>query len=471
MAVELFLSRQACLLTFFFFSFPPKIYSAAILPRNLFNFPSLAVIGSEARTRNCVKTPAEYVEAFRNRESRCVSKDLIGRISQGFHPATNSSFPLDVSKRAAYFFAGSDALAKFMRIGFPLAVGDFVDPLSRGDFPGLQQISNGQAFLEAVGFSATDIDISTLYVLNIFSRKAIRRAILSPLTNNFTAFEADIPPVRPTWLTVRNFMEDTFQKQGVTVSDAAVDVLENQSFGELTSCPAECSYSPVDFPSATATRAVVRGTRTGNDTCAPPAGPPGAFIQVEPTALDPTSPFCNDTWQRFFVSLEFLFRLLLWSTSSAKANSLFFCRPHFLLTFLPFDKINYFQARYVELYSNSSCDRPRGTPARILNANLARVAESLAADLAAATTPEEETIIFRAFLIQNCSGAFNPLFTGDGLTATGFGGLFSPTSSEYIVSPFYQEEIPSKSKAAIPFCINGQNGGMPNPDGSCALVA
>ena len=123
------------------------------------------------------------------------------------------------------------------------------------------------------------------------------------------------------------------------------------------------------------------------------------------------------------------------------------------------------------MYTQFSCNTPRDAPARILNANLARVAAVLAEDLAAATSPEEEAIIFRAFLIQTCSGAFNPLFSGDGFTVTGFGGLLAPTSSEWISSPFYQENISQKFKAAIPFCINGQNGGMPNADGSCALTA
>jgi hypothetical protein len=102
---------------------------------------------------------------------------------------------------------------------------------------------------------------------------------------------------------------------------------------------------------------------------------------------------------------------------------------------------------------------------------LAKVAKSLVSDLATATTPEEEAIIFRAWASQSCSGAFNPLFSGDGFTVTGFGGLSSPTSSEYIVSPFYQENVRARDKAAIPFCINGQNGGKPNADGSCALIA
>jgi hypothetical protein len=270
--------------------------------RNPINLPSSAVVRSDARTLNCVKTPAEYVEAFNNRETRCVSDDLIGRISQGYNPTTKAGFPLDVSKRAAYFFAGSDALAKFLIIGFPETVGDFVDPLSEANFPGLQQVSNGQAFLEFVGFAAPDIDIATLFTLNIFSKIAIRNTIASASSNNFTAFDADIPAVRPTWETVRNFMENTFQRQGLQVSDDAVNVLNTQEFGELTSCPAECTYSPSDFPSSVSTKAVVRGVRTSADTCTPPIVTGVDFIQQEPTALDPASPLCSDIWRKYFVS-------------------------------------------------------------------------------------------------------------------------------------------------------------------------
>jgi hypothetical protein len=129
------------------------------------------------------------------------------------------------------------------------------------------------------------------------------------------------------------------------------------------------------------------------------------------------------------------------------------------------------QTKYVDLFTRFSCSNPRDAPASVLNANLARVARSLAEDLVATSTPDEEAIVFRAFLIGNCGGAFNSLFSGDSFTATGFGGLVSPTSSEWIVSPFYQQEVSEENKAAIPFCINGQNGGRPNPDGSCALVA
>jgi hypothetical protein len=132
--------------------------------------------------------------------------------------------------------------------------------------------------------------------------------------------------------------------------------------------------------------------------------------------------------------------------------------------------VSILQTRYVELYSQNSCERPRGTPSPILNANMAQVAQTLQADLAVAASDEEAAIIFRAFLIQSCSGTFNPLFSGDGFTVTGFGGLLSPTSSEFIVSPFFHDDVPQSSKATIPFCINGQNGGKPNPDGSCAIL-
>jgi hypothetical protein len=377
--------------------------------------------------RECVKTPAEYAISFAKREPRCVDKNLIGRISQGFNPATTSTFPLDVSKRAANFFAGSDALEKFLLIGFPLSVGDFVDSLSDANFLGLQQISNGQAFLEAIGYSATEVDISQLYALNVFSRKTISKVISSPLNNNFTAFVAKIPPVRPTWDIVREFMEDTFQWQGLKISDAVLDVLDTKSFRDLTLCPAECAYSPVSFPSINSTKAVVRGIRTGPTTCTPPTEIASDWVQVNPTAVDQTSVFCSPMWQKYYT-------------------------------------------RYVDLFTQNSCERPRGTPAPILNANMARVGQTLAEDLAAAPDAEEAAIIFRAFLVQSCAGTFNPLFGGDGFTVTGFGGLLSATASEYISSPFFVTDIPASSWSVIPFCINGLNGGRPNGDGTgCAL--
>ncbi len=274
----------------------------------IYNLPPPSFVQpASITTLPCVKTPAEYVEAFAKRQPRCVSNDLISRISQGYNPSTKLGFPLDVSKRAANFFTGSDALEKFLLIGFPATIGNFVGNQSDSNFPGLQEISNGQAFLEAIGYSASEVDISSLYTLNVLSRNSIRKVVRSPVINNFTAFEANIPPIRPTWDVVRDFMEDTFQWQGLNISDGALAVLDSKNFKTLTACPSECAFSPVDFPSVNSTRAVVRGTRTGPQTCSPPTDVASDWVQVEPTALDAASTYCNDLWQKYYVSFSFVF--------------------------------------------------------------------------------------------------------------------------------------------------------------------
>lgn len=79
----------------------------------------------------------------------------------------------------------------------------------------------------------------------------------------------------------------------------------------------------------------------------------------------------------------------------------------------------------------------------------------------------EQTMWFRAFLIQHCIGYFNTLFAGNGLTYTGFGGLLSAEGTEYITSPFDVNAVPSSKKVAIPFCVNGLNGGRPDGNGRC----
>lgn len=46
--------------------------------------------------------------------------------------------------------------------------------------------------------------------------------------------------------------------------------------------------------------------------------------------------------------------------------------------------------------------------------------------LRAAATPRQEALLFRAFLTPSCAGGFNSLFSGDGYTFTGLGGVMSP---------------------------------------------
>lgn len=66
---------------------------------------------------DCIATPAEYVAAFAARAPRCVSSDLVGRVSSGASVAAAQLS--DASSRLSYFFSGSDVLAKYLRIGYP----------------------------------------------------------------------------------------------------------------------------------------------------------------------------------------------------------------------------------------------------------------------------------------------------------------------------------------------------------------
>ena len=60
----------------------------------------------------------------------------------------------------------------------------------------------------------------------------------------------------------------------------------------------------------------------------------------------------------------------------------------------------------------------------------------------AAPTVEKQALLTRALFIQSNMGNLNELFTGNGFTATGVGGVIMPTSTEVIISPFNLTLIP-----------------------------
>ena len=59
-----------------------------------------------------------------------------------------------------------------------------------------------------------------------------------------------------------------------------------------------------------------------------------------------------------------------------------------------------------------------------------------------APTVEKQALLTRALFIQSNMGNLNELFTGNGFTATGVGGVIMPTSTEVIISPFNSTLIP-----------------------------
>lgn len=118
--------------------------------------PSYAILDDIRAQQDCVKTPAEYVEAFQQRQSRCVDPDLMCRVSASPKGGTISDVILNVTAKPVFFWGGSEALERAMRIGYPLTIGDFTvnnrQNYSSLNFQGINEISNGQAFLSAIGW-------------------------------------------------------------------------------------------------------------------------------------------------------------------------------------------------------------------------------------------------------------------------------------------------------------------------------
>lgn len=396
---------------------------------NLVNRPDKEILGDQIRDDyNCIRTPEEYQAAFERRASRCVSKDLIGRVSQGLTVGTST---FNGTQKSAYFFTNSDGLAKYLRIGFPQTLGDYLpsDNVSLTDpaFPGLVDISSGQALLEALGYGVTEIQINNVFVLNIFSRSALKDALRSRENTDHFPFHANINGIIPSWRNLRDYFEyifaDSVTNPPLKISDQAIQILEETDFDNLTGCPTACTYAAGTFPGGYyPNQLAYTQTRVNSQDCPNPKNMND--MQIAPSSFETGSEFCDKSWVTKYNVMR-----------------------------------SYFTPFFVQ---GIGC-----TPDNELGS-----AKLLAANLANTTDPTEQALWFRAFLIQGCNGNFNPLFSGNGYTYTGTGGLLAGLSSELIVSPFLVDLLPSKSYVSIPFCVNGLNGGQPTssgPNGTCPL--
>lgn len=393
------------------------------------NRPDTEILGDQIRgDYNCIHTPEEYRAAFERRESRCVSKDLIGRVSQGLTVGTAS---FNGTQKSAYFFTNSDGLAKYLRIGFPQTLGDYLpsssESLADPAFPGLVDVSSGQALLEALGYGVTEIQINNVFVLNIFSRSELKNVLRSSENTDHFPFRANINGIIPTWRNLRDYFEyifaDSVTSPPLRISDQAIQVLEENDFDKLTGCPAACTYSAGTFPGGYyPPQLAYTQNRADPTNCPNPKSVDD--IQIAPTSFEVGSNFCDASWVSKYNEMR-----------------------------------SYFTPFFIQ---GIGC-----TPDNELGS-----AELLATKLANTADSKEQALWFRAFLIQGCNGNFNPLFSGNGFTYTGTGGLLSGLSSELIVSPFLIELMPRQSYVSIPFCVNGLNGGQPlpsGPNGTCPL--
>lgn len=87
--------------------------------------------------------------------------------------------------------------------------------------------------------------------------------------------------------------------------------------------------------------------------------------------------------------------------------------------------------------------------------------------LASTDDPVLQAVYVRYFLSFGCQSNCNTLFTGNGYTAAGVGGLLAGEATEYLFSPFNGTALPEgKGVATVPFCL-GVNGGVPDPNTGC----
>lgn len=114
------------------------------------------------------------------------------------------------------------------------------------------------------------------------------------------------PVLTPTWPSVRDFFEYTLLKDvGATVKipDSVVAILQNQSYVELSGCPAQCLFADGLFPSADATAPVVSGIRLDINTCFPPDAESAALDRYTPTAPSfyEYTDGCDAQWSKYQV--------------------------------------------------------------------------------------------------------------------------------------------------------------------------
>lgn len=70
-----------------------------------------------AEANDCISTPLEFKRAFEQRQPRCVSSELVGRVVSARN--VSGLRGEDTEQKLAYFWSASDALAKYLTIGYP----------------------------------------------------------------------------------------------------------------------------------------------------------------------------------------------------------------------------------------------------------------------------------------------------------------------------------------------------------------
>ena len=239
---------------------------------------------------DCISSPKEFARIFQNgtfqERTRCIDSSILTHIEGGFGGTAADvleKFSDRLDGRPVTFWSAGDGPAKYLRIGSRPVVGNFIDDgdNAAADFPGIQTPGNAESFLENIGYPSPYSDISGTFAL------FIARA---------PAKDSPTPYFVPTAHNMREFYSKYLD---LPIPEEAVKILEDESFSELTGCPAACVYANLLFPSEGHATPAYLGQRTGESSCAAPKGPnvpaDDELVLAPPTFIDmyPDSEQCN----------------------------------------------------------------------------------------------------------------------------------------------------------------------------------
>ncbi|KAL4419584.1 hypothetical protein ABPG77_004833 [Micractinium sp. CCAP 211/92] len=391
-------------------------------------------------TVGCVQTPTEYLAAFEARQTRCVSPNLFSRLTSGDNVAAAKA-GLGLDQRLAYFWSGSDVLAKYARIGYPQTIG-----YSTISTPvGLDDNANGLALTEQVGYPAAYSNVAKVWVLNVFTRAALQEAAdtFKATLGAAPPYKVGVGPFSATWDGWKAYYEYVWSNLAggaFRLPDAAINVLKNTDFKALTGCAAECAYSVDQFPTPVNTSPLVTQPRNPAPNADCPA-PAAGTTPIQATAL------VYDGGPAGTVPVA-------GGGTASYRNASELCNADWKTAF----------NQWAPFYAERGCGQAKNVAA----------GQKLRDLVNAAPNARMQAMYFRAFLTFFCAGTSNSLFSGDGYTYTGFGGTLSPLGTEFITSPLTvgAATLNDNTKMVqIPFCISGTNGGRPNAGGTCDLPA
>lgn len=385
-------------------------------------------------SEKCLSSTLDVATAFARGSlvPQCVDNNIIVRVSAGIPTSTKDdllagSFGFfQRFNRSSMFWSYSVNPSKYLRIGSPLHLGNYNEfqagsngsSFGNADFDGLKYKSTYVALMEQIGYGSSDINPKVPHVF-IFSKR--------PLTGRFPP-----PDFIPTWGNVATYFTNYVrafggrQYQNFAIETGVTAILRNTSFGDLTGCKTQCTYEDALFgapnnPNWTSiTINGVRNLTTGQcelpiSSRLPTGYYPGRLVLSEPSALN------------------------------AYDNA---CSPAFVM--------------WRDVFGG-------GVGGTCRNANNATCAKAVAVQMAAAyknaTSFLSKAIIFRAYLLSSFAGSYNSLFSGDGLTYTGNGGLLSATGQEIVTGYMDAQTILDDVKYVF-FCPYDANGN-PNPGGRC----